>query len=599
MGMRKAALLFGLASLGLASYALLRSRSELLARLLRLPPPTNTIAAEYDLPIALPDGVTLYADRFFPREPGDYPTVLVRTPYGRPGEAGLIGQLLRVAYTTIAARGYHVLVQSVRGRFRSGGEFEPFVHEAADGKATMAWIAAQPWFNGSLGMYGASYLGYAQWAAAIDGPPFLKAIVPAITSARFSQLFYPVEGVFTFESSLNWVYLIQATRGPQLSWASLQRLGAARLEAALRPARAHLPISEADELATGGPVSFYRTWLENDRYDAAYWQRVDVHRQLGKVDAPAHLIAGWYDIFLREQLADYAALLAVGRSPFLTIGPQHHAQLTLQVDVLRESLIWFAAQLKGDPSGLRRRPVRLYLMGADEWHEMDYWPPPAQISRYYLQSDQGLHPLAPSAENRQKCFTYYTSEPTPNIGGALLISPQAGPQDQAALEARADLLVYTSAPLERQLDLIGHVRLELYVQPGVEHCDFVGRLCDVYPDGRSYNICDGIVRLGPGVGERQADGSLRIEIDMGATGQRFLAGHRIRLQIASAGHPRWSRNPGTGQSHGPIDPAMAIEQIIFHDKNHPSALVLPIVSAEFLRQSAEFISAGAANESPA
>lgn len=594
--MRKATLLFGLVSLGLIGYALLRKRSELLARLLRLPPPTHTIAAEYDLPIAMPDGVTLYADRFFPREPGDYPTVLVRTAYGRPSEARLLGPLGSLPYTAIAARGYHVLVQGVRGRFRSGGEFEPFVYEAADGKATLAWVAEQPWFNGALGMYGASYLGYTQWTAAIDGPPFLKALVPAITSARFSQLFYPAAGVFTLESALNWVYFIQATRGRQLDWPSLQQLGPARIEAAVLPARDHQPISEADEIATGGPVGFYRTWLENDRYDTAYWQRVDVHRLLGKVDAPAHLIAGWYDIFLREQLADYAALLAIGRLPYLTIGPQHHTQLTLQVDILRESLIWFAAQLKGDPSGLRRRPVRLYLMGAHEWHEMDYWPPPAQINRYYLHSDGSLATSLPGAEDSPKCFTYYTSEPTPNIGGALLLSPQAGPQEQSALEDRSDLLLYTSLPLEHDLDLIGHVRLELYVRPGAEHCDFVGRLCDVHPDGRSYNICDGIMRLAPGLGEWQADGILRIDIDMWATAQRFRAGHRIRLQVASAGHPRWSRNLGTGKSVGLVEPALTIEQTIFHDSDHPSALLLPIVSAEFLKQSAEFISASTASD---
>jgi uncharacterized protein len=566
--------------IGLA-YLLFRTRERFIARLLRLPLPRYRVDIQRDLPIPMPDGVRLYADHLFPREAGDYPTVLIRTPYGRPGERSLGGLAFNWFYETLAAQGYHVVVQSVRGRFSSEGQFAPFVNEAADGRATMEWIAQQPWFDGNLGMWGASYLGYVQWSVAADAPPYLRALVPAITSSRFSRLFYNAEGLFSFESTLNWVYVMQATAGKRIDWATAQQISPARVIAAARAAHSHTDISMADLLVTGKKVEWYQNWLSSHRHDAPYWRSVDLHHALASVHAPIHLVAGWYDIFIRDQIVDYATLLAAGKTPYLTIGPQHHTDLSIQLDALRESFAWFAAHLKGELDQLRKRSVKVFLMGAEEWHEMDFWPPPAQMTRYYFNEHASLGTTIPATISAFDRYTFDPADPTPNIGGPLLLSVQAGRRDQAALERRGDLLVYTSAPLPQHLDVIGHVRLELFVRPSEAVSDLVGRLCVVEASGRSYNVCDGVVRLSLEAGALQSDGSLRVEIDLGPTAQRFKRGERLRVHIASAGHPRWRSYPVSGEDRRPL------EQHIYRDAEHPSAIVLPVVTPAFLAAQAE------------
>lgn len=575
--MRRATL--ALAGLGLTSLGLYARRRELLARALGLRPAEHRVAVEHNLPAVMPDGVTLYADRFYPREPGSYPTILIRTPYGRPSEARLLGPLSALGYQLFAERGYNVVVQSVRGRFRSEGTFEPFVHEAADGRATLEWVAAQPWFDGNLGMWGPSYLGYTQWAVAADAPPFLKALVPIVTSARFSRPIYP-QGAFAFESSLRWASLLSATHRPggELDIAGVWKLVSPWRQAALAQIMAGTALSEADSAATGAPVPFYRRWLSDPNPEGAYWRRVDHHRALGGVDLPVHLVAGWYDIFLDVQLADYAALVAAGRTPYLTVVPRFHNDPLLLFDGVREGLWWFDAHLKGRRELLQRRPVRLALMGSNEWHEMDYWPPPAAMTRYYLHSGGLLAAHRPTPDSPPDCYRFDPRDPTPSIGGPVL-SSLGGPRDQRPIEGRPDVLCYTTPPLREAVDVVGHVRLELFVRSSAAHTDFVGRLCDLAPDGRSTNICEGLFRVEPGSGELQPDGTLRIEIDLWATARRFAPGHRIRLHVCSAAFPRWSVNPGDGRPlHEPGELVVAKQQI-YHDAAHPSALVLPIVSA--------------------
>lgn len=576
--------LAGLAGIGLAGLGLYAGRRALIGRALGLRPPEYRVRVERDIPISMPDGVTLYADRYTPRAAGPFPTILIRTPYGRASELGPLAPLMSQFSVLFAERGYNVINQGVRGRYRSGGNFDPFVHEAADGRATLEWIAAQPWFEGNLGMWGASYLGYTQWAVAADAPDYLKAIVPLITTARFSRAFYP-DGSFAFESSLRWAQLTRAMVGANgtLDWAAIRRL--ATREAALAPAFAHLPIAEADAVAVGAPVEFYRRWFSEANPEGPYWRSVDHHRNLSRVNAAVHLVAGWYDIFLNGQLADYTALLAAGRTPYLTVLPRAHLDTTVQIEGLREGLWWLDAHLKGRRELLARRPVRLALMGSHEWHEMDFWPPPAQITRHYLHSGGLLSTAAPAEQSPPDSYIYDPHDPTPAHGGPVL-SPMGGPRDQRAIEARADVICFTTPPLPSDVDVIGPVRLELYVRSSQPHTDFVGRLCDVRPDGASINVCEGLCRVSPGKGEPQPDGSLRIEVDMWATAQRFARGHRIRLQICSAAHPRWAANLGDGGPLGAGRAGKPAEQTIFHDAAHPSALVLPIVDAAVIERMA-------------
>jgi hypothetical protein len=291
-----------------------------------------------------------------------------------------------------------------------------------------------------------------------------------------------------------------------------------------------------------------------------------------------HLVGGWYDYYLRGLLRDYATLKAAGREPRLTIGPWFHAQPGGLMAGLREGLAWFDAQLKGDRCRLGQKPVRLYLMGADEWQDLDDYPPKAHETRYYLQAGAGLATDLPPGESPPDRYRYDPADPTPALGGALLAFQGAGPQDNRGLEARPDVLCYTTPPLDCALDVIGSVRLVLFARSSLPCADFFGRLCDVSPDGRSTNICDGLFRVEPGHAESQPDGIQRLEVDMWATACRFQRRHRIRLQVSSGAHPRWSRNLGSGEAVATGVTMLAADQTIYHDAAHPSALVLPVAT---------------------
>jgi hypothetical protein len=290
---------------------------------------------------------------------------------------------------------------------------------------------------------------------------------------------------------------------------------------------------------------------------------------------PTHLVAGWYDIFLNGQLADYFALVAAGQRPYLTVLPRQHLDPLVIWEGLREGLDWFDAYLRDEPERLRRRPVRLALMGSAEWHEMDFWPPPATASRYYLGRGGRLDASAPQPDGGASVYLYDPADPTPGLGGPVL-SAGAGRRDQAAVEARGDVLTFTTPPLRAKTDVIGPVRAELYVRSSLPYTDFIARLCVVDQGGRSSNICDGLCRVTPGKGAPQPDGSLRIEVDMWSTAQRFHPGQCVRLQVCSAAHPRWSRNLGGDAPLGHGRAGAIAQQTIHHDAEHPSALVLPV-----------------------
>ena len=597
MGKRTA---FGLLALGLAGLGLYAYRRQIIARLLGIRPPQCAAGVEPNIRVPMPDGVGLMADHYFPKATGTFPTILIRTIYGRGDDVGpLFGYLMRFLGKRFAERGYHVLVQTTRGRFDSEGETEPFVDAAPDGQATIDWIVRQPWSDGQVGMWGQSYLGYVQWAAAADPhkTPALKAIVPAIIASQASLLIYP-DGAFGLDTFLRWVFLIDMLdnlrnrRGLE----NLRRFDPRGVARYLDSAFMRLPIAEADVAAIGRPVSFYREWLAHPDLTDAYWRSIDLHARLPQVTAATHLVAGWYDLCLRGALADYAALRAAGRAPYLTIGPWAHTDLRNIVAALREGIDWFDAHLIGDPRRLRKKPVRIYVMGAgrEAWREMDDWPPPAKATRYFLHSEGRLETSEVSKTLRSAplgsevlspdCYRYDPADPTPSVGGPLLMAP-SGPMDNRALEARPDVLTYTTPALKRDVEVIGTVRLELFVQSSLAHTDFFGRLCDVHPDGRSINICDGLIRIKPEGGAvggpapaRQPDGVLRIEIDMWATAHRFRRGHRIRLQVSSGAHPRWSRNLGTGEPIATGTKMLVADQTVYHDADHRSALVLPIVA---------------------
>jgi hypothetical protein len=552
-----------LAGLGLAGLIAAHQRDQLIGVLFGNPGPYR-VQVTRAIALPMPDGVLLRADHYAPTAPGPFPTLVQRTPYGRWGTGplsfALIGEL---SSRWLASHGYHVILQVTRGRFDSDGHFTPLVDERADGLASLDWCLAQPWCDGRLGMFGASYMGYTQWAAADH--PRLRAIVPHITNARADTWVYP-QGAFALEARLRWAATIAQIDS--------QHPGRpATSEARLRAAFRHLPLLEADSVALGRPEPFFRDWLSRPPGDPS-WEAY-CHAGTLASAPPAHLIGGWYDYMLGGQLQDYADLRAAGHTPYLTIGPWIHGSLGSMRVGLLESLAWLNAHLKGDRRRLRHHPVRIFVMGARRWRAFAHWPPPATARRLFLVGAGALAD-APATESPPDHYHYDPLDPTPVSGGALLGTPN-GPQDQRALEARADVLTYTSAPLTQPLEVIGPVRLELYARSSLTYTDFVGRLCVVEPDGRSMNLCEGLVRLGPGTGTRRPDGVLQVTIDFWATAYRFRPGQRIRLQVASGAHPRWARNHGTGEPVASAAALAAGTQTIYHDREYPSALVLPIL----------------------
>lgn len=568
----------GLAALAAAGTGVYALRRQLIAWWLNFPQPDYGVSVTKNIRIPMADGITLATDHYRPfsksNGTGKLPTILIRTPYSKDGIEGLVNTFICHRF---AERGYHVISQDTRGAFGSEGEFEPFVHEAQDGRATLDWIAKQPWFNGSVGMWGMSYPGYTIWAAASTKPPMLKALSPAITGTYLG----PEDGrVFPLDLVLNWMLILDSLYDDEVNLFEMARRTAnvEHQRVILSPGYTHLPLSELDKAVLDKEISFFKVWQEHPEADDPYWTAVNYGSDLDETRIPTHFTTGWFDIFLTRTLKDYARLKAAGQTPYLSIGPWHHLNFDRFFSV-RETLDWFDVHLKGKRERLRPNPVQIFLTGADRWLALEEWPPAAQEKRLYLARRENGNGLLSEEEPKDDwepdTFCYDPSDPTPNVGGPLL-SNAAGSYDNRALESRADVLTYTTDPLEEHLDVVGAVKLRLFVSTSLPYSDFFGRLCDVHPDGRSMNICDGLIRLEPDNVTHQPDGNLQIEIEMVPTAHRFLKGHRLRLQVSGGAHPRFARNLGTGE---PVPTATRMEicqKAVFLGSAHPSAIMLPM-----------------------
>lgn len=544
--------------------------SRLVSRLLRLPPAQNRdIVITPDIPIPMPDGVVLLADHYAPRGNSTLPTILIRSPYGRKGVWGIL------MVVPFAERGYQVLIQSCRGTAGSGGEFVYGRNEHDDGLATIEWIRQQEWFSGELATVGASYLGFVQWCVAAEAGPELKAMAPQVTSADFNHFRFQGDS-FNLELSLNWSTMMTETAA---TGARLRSLFTARQrERKLERAYAHLPSGEADRIVVHQPSRHFQEHLLHGPEDD-YWKPVDYRARREEVNAPAYLMSGWYDIFLPWQLQDYSALRAAGKQPYLLVGPWTHSGGAFDGKVMRETLAWLDTHVKGQQGRLHEMPVQLFVMGEKRWRYFADWPPPFQNERWYLQAGGGLAPTMPEASEPDR-YRYDPADPTPAVGGnSLGASKHMGPKDNRALEARPDVLVYTSAALEQDMEVIGPLTADLYVRSSLEYTDFFARLCVVEASGKSINLCDGILRLTPGSVSQQPDGSLHICIEVWPTAYHFRKGQRIRLQVSSGAHPHLARNLGTGEPLATGTKLLVAEQTVYHDPEHPSTIVLPVLSS--------------------
>jgi putative CocE/NonD family hydrolase len=523
------------------------------------------VIATRDIAVPMSDGVTLRADHYEPGIPGAA-TVLIRTPYGRGGPVRLLAR-------AVAERGLHVVVQSCRGTFDSGGEFEPMRNERADGLDTLKWLADEPWYTGELCTYGPSYVGFVQWALAAEAGPQLKAMATVVTASQFRDATYP-GGSFSLDTVLTWASLIHAQRGPRLpNLVELVR-GQPRLQRGLR----HLPLREADLIATGAQIAFYREWLTHVEPADEYWRERGHRERVAEIGVPILMVGGWHDIFLPWQLEDYAALRAAGARPYLTIGPWTHGSLGLLRTATAESITWFRAHTGADRVPLRENPVRIFVTGLGQWRDLPDWPPPSRTRDWHLQPGGGLATATPPVQAAPDRFVYDPADPTPALGGPRLIANRAGPRDNRPIETRPDVLVYTGDRLAAPVEVIGPVSATLHLRTDGEYFDMFVRLCDVAPSGRSVNVCDGLVRVLPGRFPPDTDGVRAIEVPLWPVAHRFLPGHRIRVQVSGGAHPRFARNPGTGALLGEEGDLRAVAREVFHTAGRASAIHLPVTA---------------------
>ena len=539
--------------------------SKMVSRAWSLPPQRTFVAVERDVQVPMSDGTVLLADHYLPITSRPAATVLVRCPYGRGGPFGLLNAQL------IAERGFHVLLQSCRGTFGSGGQFEPMRGEISDGQDTVAWLRGQSWFDGRLVTFGASYLGFVQWALAMDPPPELAAAVVFVGPHDFSRTAYR-NGAFDLYNFLSWSDLIVHQERVNPLRGMVRTVTADRR---LRPALDRAPVRAGARDLLGTDAPWFDTWLEHPQLTDPFWTPLQCGAALERLSVPTLLIGGWQDIFLEQTLEQYWALAARGVTTRLIVGPWNHVDAaTRSGPAFAESLAWLERYAGQDPApsddAAAGHSARIWVGGAREWRELPDWPPAGPgPRRWYLGPDGTLGPREPAdGVVRPASFRYDPADPTPSVGGATL-ALNAGVRDNRPVEQRPDVLVFSSEPLDEPAEVIGDVIAELHVARDNPNADLFVRLCDVDVRDRSRNVCDGIVRL---TGADSLTGTVRVSL-IGAA-HRFDRGHRLRLQVAGGAHPRFARNPGNGQVDAPALDFVATRYSIGLSAETPSALVV-------------------------
>jgi len=499
---------------------------------LRLPPPTTPYVVHRDLAVPMRDGVELRADHYQPDTDRALGTILVRGPYGRSFPFALI-------YAQIyAARGYHVLFQSVRGTFGSGGTFVPMVHEVSDAADTVVWLRERPWFTGTFATLGLSYLGFTQWALLSDPPPELAAAVITVGPHDLYTSTWGT-GAFALNDFLGWADMMAHQEQGPLRRLSYQSAAARRMERAVRG----LPLGEAGRTLLGRRSPWFETWLAHPDRDDPFWAPMSMTAALDRCTVPVLLLTGWQDVFLDQTFSQFRHLRGRGVDAAMTIGPWTHDQMVTRASgvTAAETLSWLGSHLSDRPTPPRPAALRIYVTGHPRpgWVEMADLPSAPDEQVFYLQPDRRLGVTAPPAETEGPTFRYDPADPTPTVGGRLL-SRQGGYCDDSGLAQRADVLTFTSAPLQAEICVCGAPVVELDHATDNPHFDVFVRISEVDSRGRSRNVSDGFRRFGA-----DPDGPIRLELD--AIAHRFSAGSRIRLLLAGGCHPRFARNLGTAE----------------------------------------------------
>jgi len=555
------------------------------------------VTVERDLPVPMADGVSLYADVYRPAEGGPHPVILISHPYDKTAAESNFGYLHPSQY---ARRGYIAVSQDSRGRYSSEGDFQPFVNEASDVSETIGWCATLPGSDGQVATYGFSYPGLNQMLAAQTGPPALRAIAPAFTGGSpYSEWFY-VQGAFSLAFATGWANFLAldkaARRGDDETLAAYAgALGNAHALYWVLPLTAHPAL-------TGADAAFYQDWLAHPTFDD-YWKAFEV--DYSRIGLPGLHVGGWWDVFVRGTVRSYRELARLGQAPQkLLIGPWNHmpwaplggATGDVGAWVVDDWQLRFWDQvLRGTETGVFDKPVTVYVMN-DGWRDFDAWPPSAvEETDWYMHSDgraqsaYGDGTLSTDAPKNEPpdVFTYDPALPTVSAGGHSCcvdtIAPM-GPANQDPVERTKYVVVYTSAPLERDLVIVGDVHATIHAATDAPDTDFTARLCAVDTAGISTNVLEGIVRASyRESAERPTpikQGEIHeYRIELGPIAVRVPAGHRIRLVVGSSDFPQFDRNLNTGGPFGQesATAGRSAVQVVLHNDAHPSRITLPVL----------------------
>ena len=556
------------------------------------------VTVERNVAAKMRDGITLRADIYRPKADGKFPVLLVRTPYDKTNSMGFG---LRAA-----ARGYVVVEQDVRGRFQSEGDWYPFKNESRDGYDTVEWAAALPYSNGKVGMFGGSYVGATQLLAAMATPPHLAGICPNVTASNYHDGWTYQGGAFEQWFNESWTTGLAMNTVRRRVEKSGDALGGAKI----LPLNSY-PVLEAPSVA--GVADYFTDWLAHPDFDD-YWKQLSIEDHYLQIQVPVLHLGAWYDIFLGGTLKNYVGLkkdagsdAAKGGQRLLVFIGGHAGGTDARkigavdfgekapFDLDEVMLRWYDWLLKGQTNGVEKeKPVKIFVMGKNEWREEEDWPlARAKNTRYYLHSagaanglsgDGTLSATAPGEEKRDQ-YVYDPADAAPTIGGPLCcqaLPTGIGPQDQRPAEGRSDVLVYATTAFAKDTEVTGPVSLDLWVNSSAVDTDFTGMLVDVWPNGFAQNLTSGILRLRYRNSQQKAElanpGEVyHVAVDLWATSNVFLAGHKLRLEVSSSDFPRFDRNLNTGEEQARATRMVKATNAIYHDKTHPSALIVPVV----------------------
>jgi putative CocE/NonD family hydrolase len=566
---------------------------------------TFEMTVERGVTAKMRDGVVLRADIYRPKAEGKFPVLLQRTPYNKTNGINF--------GVKAAARGFVAIIQDVRGRYSSEGEWYTFKHESDDGYDSVEWAAALPYSNGKVGMWGGSYVGATQMLAAITHPPHLAGICPVVTASNYHDGWTYQGGAFEQWFNESWTSgLAQDTFNRSVAQNSNAMHGVWKL-----PLTSYPLFNFSDPAAAPSSTSvlapYFLDWLAHPSYDD-YWRRWAIEEHYADINVPALHVAAWYDIFQGGSLRNYSGIRTRGGEAARStqhllvvvgghagsgqkIGEVDFGPAAAQYNEDEVTLSWYEYLFKGIQNNFaKEKPVKIFVMGRNEWREEDDWPlARAQSTKYFLHStgqansmrgSGSLSAAAPHAESPDH-YVYDPSNPVPTIGGPLCCDGDhmpPGPRDQRPAEAREDVLIYSTAAFARDTEITGPVSLELFAKSSSVDTDFTAKLLDVAPDGFAQNLTEGIIRARYRDSQEKTafmnPGEVyKFTIDLWSTSNVFLKGHTLRLEVSSSNFPRFDRNLNTGETAGAGQNYVPATNTIYHDAEHPSALVLPVVTS--------------------